>query len=146
MAKTTSNIKSLEVETGFGEIVETGKKLITFIQHINLMMPSYLKNYFDEYINYRMKILKGEKPIKNSSWAEWKEFADNIDNATPIDLNETAIEKMKRIQRLEADDEAWFRYYFTIYYTSEPADFHLKSTKKSNEQCRVLTPCVRGFS
>lgn len=27
MAKTTSNIKSLEVETGFGEIVETGGNL-----------------------------------------------------------------------------------------------------------------------
>lgn len=55
MAKTTSNIKSLEVEIGLGEIVETGKKLILFIQHINLDDAKLFKNYFDEYINHRMK-------------------------------------------------------------------------------------------
>lgn len=55
MAKTTSNIKSLEVDIGLGEIVETGKKLITFIQHINLDDAKLFKNYFDEYINHRIK-------------------------------------------------------------------------------------------
>lgn len=80
--------------------------------------------------------------------AEWKEFGDNIDNATPIDLNETAIEKMKRIQRLEADDEAWFKYYFTLYYTSEPADFHLKSTKKvmNNAEYYLVRSWARELS
>jgi hypothetical protein len=38
-----------------GEIVETGKKLITFIQKINLDDAKLFKNYFDEYINERMK-------------------------------------------------------------------------------------------
>lgn len=80
--------------------------------------------------------------------AEWKEFGDNIDNATPIDLNETAIEKMKRIQRLETDDEAWFKYYFTIYYTSEPAEFHLKSTKKvmNNAEYYLVRSWARELS
>lgn len=55
MAKITSNIKSLEIEIGLGEIVETGKKLITFIQKINLNDAKLFKNYFDEYINTRMK-------------------------------------------------------------------------------------------
>ena len=55
MSKVTANIKSLEVEIGLGEIVETGKKLITFIQKINLDDAKLFKNYFDEYINERMK-------------------------------------------------------------------------------------------
>lgn len=62
--------------------------------------------------------------------SEWKEFGDNVDNATPIDLTESSIQKMKRIQKLEADDEAWFKYYFPNFYTSEPAEFHLISTAK----------------
>lgn len=61
---------------------------------------------------------------------EWKEFGANIDNATPIDLTESSVDKLKRIKNLEADDEAWFKYYFPNFYTSEPADFHLKSTRK----------------
>ncbi len=60
----------------------------------------------------------------------WREFCDNMDRATPIDQNETQQGKLKRIKRLEADDEAWFKYYFPNFYTSEPADFHKKSTRR----------------
>ena len=35
--------------------IETGKKLITFIQKINFDDAKLFKNYFDEYINERMK-------------------------------------------------------------------------------------------
>ncbi len=55
MSKITSNIHKLEVEIGLGEIVETGKKLITFIQQVNLEDAKLFKNYFDEYINNRVK-------------------------------------------------------------------------------------------
>ena len=55
MSKITSNIQKLEVEIGLGEIVDTGKKLITFIQQINLTDAKLFKNYFDEYINTRVK-------------------------------------------------------------------------------------------
>lgn len=55
MSKITASIKALEVEIGLGEIVETGKKLITFIQQVNLDDAKLFKNYFDEYINNRLK-------------------------------------------------------------------------------------------
>ncbi|WP_102980127.1 DUF1804 family protein [Chryseobacterium scophthalmum] len=55
LTKTTSNINKLEVEIGLGEIVMTGKKMITFIQQINLPDAKLFKNYFDEYINTRIK-------------------------------------------------------------------------------------------
>ncbi|WP_234111767.1 hypothetical protein [Chryseobacterium sp. R2A-55] len=62
--------------------------------------------------------------------SEWKEFGDNIDNATPIDIHESAIARLKRIGFLESNNEEWFKYYFPNFYTSEPAPFHLKSTKR----------------
>ena len=70
-----------------------------------------------------------KKKTDKQLWEEWSEFRENVKRSTPIDLNETAVEKAKRIKALEADDEAWFKYYFPNFYTSEPADFHKKSTK-----------------
>lgn len=61
---------------------------------------------------------------------QWQKFKKNISLATPVDLNETPIEKQRRIEALEKDDEAWFKYYFPNFYTSEPAPFHKKATKR----------------
>lgn len=60
----------------------------------------------------------------------WHSFRDNFKKATPVDLNETPAEKVKRVKRLEANDEEWFKYYFPNFYSSEPAPFHKRSTKK----------------
>jgi hypothetical protein len=79
---------------------------------------------------------------------EWKEFGDNIENATPIDLTESSVDKLKRIERLEANDEEWFKYYFPNFYTSEPAPFHLKSTKKvmKNDEYYIVRSWARELS
>lgn len=61
---------------------------------------------------------------------DWEEFLDAIKNSTPVDVNETEEEKAKRKRKLEADPEAWFKYYFPKYCFCEPAPFHIKSTKK----------------
>ena len=60
----------------------------------------------------------------------WEDFRLNLERSTSIDIQETEAEKSKRIAKLEADDEAWFAYYFPNYYTSKPAKFHLKATKR----------------
>ncbi|SDX11441.1 hypothetical protein [Flavobacterium degerlachei] len=60
----------------------------------------------------------------------WDAFVVNQYRATPVDLNETATDKLKRIARLEANDEEWFKEYFPNFYTSEPAPFHKKATKR----------------
>ena len=60
----------------------------------------------------------------------WREFCENMDNATPIDLNESRGDKLKRVKHLEANPEEWFKYYFPNYYTSEPTSFHIKATKR----------------
>jgi hypothetical protein len=61
---------------------------------------------------------------------QWQEFKDNVLKATPIDLNESPTSKLTRIKKLEASAESWFKYYFPNFYSSEPAGFHLKATKR----------------
>ena len=61
------------------------------------------------------------------------QFINNEFKQTPIDLNESSSDKRKRIEHLEKHPEKWFKYYFKNFYTSEPAPFHLRATK------RVLT-------
>lgn len=71
------------------------------------------------------------KKVSNKEYLDaWREFCENMDNATPIDLTESHGAKLKRIAQLEKNPEEWFKYYFPNYYTSEPADFHIKATKR----------------
>ena len=55
MSKITSNIQRLETETGIGEYVEVGRKLLTFIQGVDLSEAKRFKNYIDEFINEKLK-------------------------------------------------------------------------------------------
>lgn len=60
----------------------------------------------------------------------WEAFKTNQYRATPVDLNENASEKIKRIAELEKHPEQWFKYYFPNFYTHDPAPFHIKATKR----------------
>lgn len=61
---------------------------------------------------------------------QWEKFRDNTRKATPVDLTESVFNKQIRIAKLEKNYEAWFKYYFPNFYTSEPAPFHIKATKR----------------
>lgn len=69
------------------------------------------------------------KLIERDALREWDEFRKGLINAATVDDTETLPQKRVRIAKLEYDHEAWFRYYFPNYYKSEPAPFHIKSTK-----------------
>lgn len=79
---------------------------------------------------------------------DWKEYLDNISKATPIDLNESALDKRKRIQAQEKNPEKWFKYYFPNFYTSEPAPFHIPATKRvlNNPEFYEVRPWARELS
>jgi hypothetical protein len=62
--------------------------------------------------------------------ALWLEFAEGIRNSTPIDTSEKPQDKIKRIARLEADPEEWFKYYFPKYAGAPPAAFHKEAAKR----------------
>lgn len=55
ITKITASIQRLETETGLGEYIETGRKLLTFIQDIDLAHAKLFKGYFDEFINMELK-------------------------------------------------------------------------------------------
>jgi transposase len=55
MSKITSNIQRLETEIGLGEYVEVSRKLLTFIQSVDLSEAKKFKNYIDEFINSKLK-------------------------------------------------------------------------------------------
>lgn len=61
---------------------------------------------------------------------QWRAYCENFRRATPVDLRETQAARLRRVAALEADPEAWFRYYFPNYCTAEPADFHKKATRR----------------
>jgi hypothetical protein len=60
----------------------------------------------------------------------WDSYRDNLLKATPIDTTETPQAQKARIAQLEANDEAWFKYYFPAYAYAEPAPFHKAATKR----------------
>lgn len=70
------------------------------------------------------------KPADKRAEFDWDEFVQDMNRDAPVYSNETEQEKRKRIAALEEDDEEWFKYYFSNFYTSEPAKFHLKATRR----------------
>ncbi len=64
------------------------------------------------------------------AYDEWQEYRNALIKATAIDRTESYSEKQRRINRLEANPEAWFAYYFPSYCTAPPADFHKRATRR----------------
>lgn len=60
----------------------------------------------------------------------WEQYKKNIMAATPVDTSETPTQKRARIERLIANPEEWFKYYFPNYSYAEPALFHKRATKR----------------
>lgn len=75
---------------------------------------------------FKKMLKKTDKQLQK----EWLEFADNISKSSPIDLNETPTAKKSRLERLEKNPEAWKKYYFPNFYSSEPATFHIEASKR----------------
>lgn len=70
------------------------------------------------------------KPNDRFALLDWDAYRKGLLESTVVDSGEDHSDKLKRIAKLEADDEAWFAYYFPTYYKSNPAPFHKKATKR----------------
>ena len=60
----------------------------------------------------------------------WDEYRKQVMQSTPVDLTESLTEQKRRVEKLEADPEAWFKYYFPKFAFAEPAPFHKAATKR----------------
>jgi len=76
----------------------------------------------------------------------WDEYRLNLIRETTIDVSETEAEKLKRIARLEGDNEAWFAYYFPNYYKSKPAPFQVKASNRLLDPNKKRWYEVRAWS
>jgi len=88
--------------------------------------------------------MKKLKPDDKYAIRDWDEFRKALLQSTTVDDTETHSERQKRIIRLEKDHEAWFAYYFPNYYTSKPAKFHTRATRRLMENKRWYE--VRAWS
>lgn len=77
------------------------------------------------------------KKVDIQAYDDFKAYREGLKKATTINKKESFGEKQARIKRLEADDEAWFEYYFPHISTNpitketiSPADFQKRSTKR----------------
>ncbi|MBS0647381.1 MAG: hypothetical protein JSR97_12450 [Verrucomicrobia bacterium] len=60
----------------------------------------------------------------------WEQYRKQVQKSTFIDMSETAMQQTDRIKKLEADPEAWFKYYFPSFAFAKPAQFHKKAAKR----------------
>jgi hypothetical protein len=83
----------------------------------------------------------------------WENFRANLVRTTPVPQISDA-EKVKYKQHLEKHPEEWFEFMFPKYYSSEPAPFHIRETKRllKNNRCylvrvwsRELAKSTRGM-
>lgn len=60
----------------------------------------------------------------------WNDLIASIRESADINPSDSTAEIEARKMWLEANDEAWFKYYFAQYYTCEPAPFQTKATRR----------------
>lgn len=87
---------------------------------------------------------KLRKPTDKQLLEDWRQYYESFISDVEVDTGENEADKLKRIKRLEADPEQWFKYYFPAYCTAEPAAFHKAATKRLIEHFRWYE--VRAWS
>ncbi|MCR5714402.1 MAG: hypothetical protein K6F98_05685 [Bacteroidales bacterium] len=65
-----------------------------------------------------------------SAMQEWRRYLDNLTKATPVEHGLDAGEIARRRAALEADPEAWIRYFFPSYCKYPFADFHRRAIRR----------------
>jgi hypothetical protein len=77
----------------------------------------------------------------------WEVFVNDLLKEQPVP-NESEAERIKRKKHLEGNFEEWVKFYFSKYAKAEPADFHLKDSKKllNNDRIYIVRPWSREMA
>lgn len=86
--------------------------------------------------------------LEKQALFDWDKFVLDMNRDFPVHRDNSELDKRKRIAKLEEDDEAWFKYYFPAFYSSEPSNFHKKSTRRvmNNPEWFEARPWSRELS
>lgn len=95
-----------------------------------------------------MAFVKQQTREERNALDFWEEYYKSLQETEIVDSTETQEQKEARIKALEADDEKWFKYYFTKYYSAEPMPFHKDSTRRvmNNPEWYEVRPWSRELS
>lgn len=76
----------------------------------------------------------------------WNKFKKDLERQTPVDRTEKAADKIARVKRLEADDEAWMKYYFPGYCKKPFAPWQSRYIKASQKKGKrfIVRKVFRG--
>jgi predicted phage terminase large subunit-like protein len=66
----------------------------------------------------------------SDAYKRWKEHCKNVQTATTININETAEDQTRRINRAKKDYAYYVQEYFPHYATDPCADFHIREANK----------------
>lgn len=78
--------------------------------------------------NYPDMAKKRLTPQDRIALDNWNELVASVREHSDINPTDTETEIRQRRERLEKNDEEWFKYYFAMYCTCESAAFHKKAT------------------
>jgi hypothetical protein len=80
-------------------------------------------------------------------YKDWELFKTSLLKEQPVP-EENEGEKQARIKHLESHFEEWVKFYFSKYATAEPADFHIKDSKKllNNDRIYIVRPWSREMA
>ena len=67
---------------------------------------------------------------EKASLGQWKRKLEMISDTEMPFSDETETQRRERLVRLEADTEAWFKYYFPKFTYARAAPFHLAATRR----------------
>lgn len=88
------------------------------------------------------------RPEDSLAYKKWNTFHISLIQSAAPDPDENEVAQAERIKRLEADPEAWFKYYFPKYSKYEPAKFHKAASKRiiKNDRWYEVRAWSRGFA
>lgn len=77
------------------------------------------------------------RPADRKALAEWEELIHAIKQGSSINPQDSEDKIRLRRESLEQDHEAWYKYYCSNYYTSEPAAFHVANSQRFHASPRL---------
>lgn len=71
---------------------------------------------------------------EKESYKAWQSYILALVEESSINTSEPVHEQRARIEKLEAEPEEWFKYYFPSFASSEPAPFHKQASDEAIAQ------------
>ena len=130
ISKLSNAIKKLETEVGLADIISVFSDLLKWVRTYDSTQAKEITRFWTRLSNqnYPDMAKKRLTPQDRIALDNWNELVASVREHSDINPTDTETEIRQRRERLEKNDEEWFKYYFAMYCTCESAAFHKKAT------------------